>query len=516
MADTQSLTSKGNPFCCMGRIVEGQYYIPRTTLAKLLDSRLLIQDAVGGNIAVVGLPRSGKSTCVYNEIILREKEYVAKKKVPMWFELASHVPVSDNGSGFFSSLVRKCSRVLEDNDLLDKKVDAQANRVENAGSNWESVRSESERFFELVRRSGYSVVAVIDEFDAARKLFESNSSCLRAFRDLCSFPQFGFTCVTTSRRYLRDIEAQAHGGQSTLACVFHEFCLPLYSEDELCVFWHRLGSCIDSVVQARVQEYCGRYPFLLDALGFQIWQKGGSDLHTCFKAAQIDFLNCFDAILNVLDETGLYSKLVEVLFGPIVSLRNEDVSRLETINLIHYSSNNSVWESFSKVFEEYLSFRYRERDTDSQLWPEYSRCIKTVRDMVTDVLRKPSLSWEDQLLNSQYPKLQELVAECERKRAKEVDHFGTARHIPLKDYLDLPEVSTIINTLWESYFQGVLGLVGITKKKWNGYVEGIIAIRNPNCHVRSHASSKADLEIATGYCTKLQELCEVYFRDARK
>ena len=130
-----------------------------------------------------------------------------------------------------------------------------------------------------------------------------------------------------------------------------------------------------------------------------------------------------------------------------------------------------------------------------------------------EILRDDDSTWNETLLRSDSERLRAIVAESERKRYQESERFGAAQHLPLKNYLDLPEIAAIINSLWADIFSGHFKRVGMEKKARNAFVDVIISIRNPRVHGRENASSHADVEIASSYCNKLGEMCNAYFRE---
>ena len=494
----------------MGRILTPPYYIPRKQIAAKLREHIFSEGAISGNVAIVGPPRSGKSTFVYNEINLRADELWSIRKVPIWICLDGNVHTDDDGTEFFRTLVFKTWQCLEDRDAVDGKLERQLGRVRQSGLSWTDVRNESERFFELVRRKDLSIVALFDEFDAMRKLFSSNPASLRSFRELCYSPQYGFSCVCTSRRFLRDIEAQAHGDQSTLAAIFHEFALPLYSDEEMEDFWGRFKGELSCETKEDLLLYCGKYPFLLDAYGKQIWEElrcgQAVDMEVCKARAEGDFRNCFEAIINVLDESGLYEKMVEAVLGPVVSLSNQDLSSLRRFSLLEVAPPSQKLAVFASSFENYLLHKTRERDTQEKLWPEYTNMVKVMRRAFLSVFGTTDRAWDERIEEYGREKAVDVLAECKRKKGQEEKSFPALRNVPLIEYLDLPELSAIVNVFWDDHFRICFEGHNINKKKWNSFVQAVIHIRNPLVHLREEVGGQGDKDIATAYCLKVGEI----------
>ena len=66
-----------NPFASYGNIVYGERFIGRKDALRIFQNRI-IRPREAGNLAIIGLPRIGKSSLVYKALIERKKELVAQ------------------------------------------------------------------------------------------------------------------------------------------------------------------------------------------------------------------------------------------------------------------------------------------------------------------------------------------------------------------------------------------------------------------------------------------------------
>ena len=502
-----------NPCFQMGRTVTGKWFVPRKHLANDIVPQHFAPGIASGNVHIVGLPHVGKTTLVYNEFILREKEFWQLGKITVLIEMSNKIEAEDNGSRFLLMLVEEVQDFLDTRDVIDSKLNQKAETVRKDATQWGPFVGSVEKYFKTLYKKGYCVTAVIDEFDATRKLFQNNPACLRAFRDLIYLPQYGISCIATSRRYIRDIEAQAHGGQSTLALVFSERCLSFYTEEEFNRFWDRFKGAIDETYKPEFLFYCGRHPFLLDAFGFQAWKQqqaeGRIDIRQCRVSANNDFLNCYNATLNLLDESNLYSKLVEVLIGPALTVEQSDIMVFQDLGLIVHDDETSQWRAYSTDFHEFVALQSKKRQTEKELWPAYFEAVSTLRKTIIKTLEaNGEPSWQITLKDNRNDSVLNMLAECEDLRQKDIVRYGGMRGIALKDYLDMPQFSIILNTFWKDRFDSIFGKSSIDKKTLNRYITAIITVRNPTFHSRGTVCSKADIDIATGYCSKLIEACK--------
>lgn len=74
---TQSLN---NPFADYGRIVSGERFIGREKEIRMINQRVL--GTAYGNLAIIGLPRIGKSSLAWHAIMDRKEELLAAQTVP--------------------------------------------------------------------------------------------------------------------------------------------------------------------------------------------------------------------------------------------------------------------------------------------------------------------------------------------------------------------------------------------------------------------------------------------------
>ena len=90
---TQSLN---NPFSDFGSIVYGQRFVGRKKALNTLSQRVLGDSY--GNLAIMGLPRIGKSSLAWQGIMTKKDELIRNKTIPVFFQSGS----CHNARMFFS------------------------------------------------------------------------------------------------------------------------------------------------------------------------------------------------------------------------------------------------------------------------------------------------------------------------------------------------------------------------------------------------------------------------------
>jgi AAA+ ATPase superfamily predicted ATPase len=160
-----------NPFADYGIIISGERFIGRKESLEVIESRI-VRPKEPGNLAIIGEPSIGKSSLVYKSIIDRKEEFIARKFIPIWINLATY----DKSSIFFRSLVMRCMDEMEDLGWLSEPIQRAAERALEDELSWSEGYNRIQRFFEKVRKAGYRVLFILDEFDHARRLFKGDVS----------------------------------------------------------------------------------------------------------------------------------------------------------------------------------------------------------------------------------------------------------------------------------------------------------------------------------------------------
>ena len=256
-----------NPFADYGNIVRGERFIGRKDSLKVINSRI-IWPKEAGNLAIIGEPRIGKSSLVYKAIIEHKSELVSKNLLPIWINLGTY----DKSAIFFRALVTECMDEMEDLDWLTELIQRAANRFLEAELTWSEGFGKIQKFFEKVRKAGYRILFILDEFDHARHLFKGDIAAFQGLRELSYRPEWRVTYITTSRRSIRYIEQQS-GAISTFDGIFHKHYLAMFNNEDLEEFFRRLSSIVtllSSSDKEIINYYCGGHPFLLEMLGYEI------------------------------------------------------------------------------------------------------------------------------------------------------------------------------------------------------------------------------------------------------
>lgn len=486
-----------NPFADYGAIVRGKRFIGRRSDLHVIDNRV-IRPSEGGNLAIIGEPRIGKSSLAYQAIMERKDELLDSKILPIWINLA----LSKQASELFCLLVQRCLGEMEDLNWLTKSTRQIAKRSLQDNLSWNEKYSQIQRFFEKVRQAGVRVVFILDEFDAARRIFHDDVSGFQGLRELSYQPDCRVTFLTTSRRSIRDIELQTRA-LSTLDGIFHKHYLALFSQEDMEEYYQRLlatGIPVSPSMKEKINFYCGEHPYLLELLGYELVESFGAEqfMDVDQTANQIiqSFTTQYERIEELLREDESLSKLLQILFGPVINVKRTDVDEFLRYGLIKRNDNGS-YMAFSGHFETYLSLLARGSTLD--LWPIWSEAELALRRLITTkMLEKHGEMWIEKLEKSR-SHLKSIFEQCRAIQKKEERAFSSRASRNLIDFTYPQDLFAIIFAEWGT-FKTTLGR---DKNYWAQRSELLSKVRNPMAHNRNQALYDYERRIADGYCREI-------------
>lgn len=487
-----------NPFSNYGNIVYGNRFIGRHESLRTIENRV-IRPKEPGNLAIIGDYRIGKSSLVYQAVMERRDDLISRRLIPIWINLATYNQVSS----FFQSLVTCSYNELEElGRLTDDIIYAEKRALEDKLS-WSESYARIQRYFEKIRRSGISMLFILDEFDNARNLFKENISGFQGLRELSYRPEWRINFITVSRRSLRDIELQTKA-ISTFDLIFHKHYLSMFNEMDMQEYFTRLSSVgidVTPEIQERVVFYCGKHPYLLDMLGFEVVEhfrdSHSVDIDKSARHIEKSLIDYYERVLSVLSEDDSLKKLLQILFGPVINVQQKDVEEFLRYGLIHLAEKD-LYTAFSVHFYDYL--RVVERQID--LWPLWRETEVSIRNVVNrKMFEKYGDRWIDKLTQSK-PNLKSIFEKCREVQQKEEKSFESRVSQSLIDYAYPQDLFAIIFAEW-----AVFGpTLGKDKNYWNQRAELLAKIRNPLAHNRDLSLHEHERNIAKGYCEEILEI----------
>lgn len=488
-----------NPFSDYGKIVRGERFIGRGQIIGVVESRI-IQPTNPGNLAIVGVHRIGKSSLVYKTIIEQRAKLTGKGILPIWRGLSSY----DQSSEFFRSLVDEYVSEMEDLGWLTERIQRSANRALESNASWDRIK----RFFKDVQNTGYGVIFILDEFDDARNLFKGETAFQR-LRELADYPDYRLSLVLTSRRNIRDVELSA-GSSSPFHNIFQVQRLGMFNDEDLEIYFSlfsSIGIQITETTREHILSYCGGHPYLLEMLGWEIVerfrhnQEQEIDVDTAANAILQSVFEHYDDVIRLLREDGMLNKLLQILFGPVIDVKQTDVTELQNYGLLQ-PAENGTYTTYSEHFHNYLKLHERSTEFAADLWPIWRDTEKALREVITTAMFNVHGSQWIERLEEERPNLKSIFDECRKAQEKEERSFGDRASQNLIDFTYPADLFTILcaKGLWKPYFEPIFGH---TPNYWEHRKQLLAKCRNPLAHNRSEVLQVHELKIIEAYCQEI-------------
>lgn len=504
-----------NPFADYGSIVHGSRFVGRKNELNIIKQRVL--GGTYGNLAIMGLPRIGKSSLAWQGIMEIKDDLLKAQTIPVYFQTGS----CEDSISFFRQMVsllddeicfvcddpkylqfgeRILKTIREENDISDFNIAIQ-------------------KYFKLIKRLGYKVIYILDEFDSVQSFFTVAN--FQLLRELSYNPETKICLVTCSRKTIQDIEAK-NGAISNFHGTFSEIRLGVYDEDSLSDYWDHVIGCFNpsEAYKKTAAFFVGSHPFLLDFYNDFCLQRGlvneGDETRILYEI-RLSLLNHFNTMQDTLRNEDLLNKAIQLVLGPAFDVKKIDEEKLlkysflrvvdneEKLNMIGHlvgptfqgKSYTCFSEFFTKVFESNFI-------CDIDYWPLWTDTEKTVRSLIkTYVVEVYGNDWETAILaefggNENWAKR---YNDLKRTRANNQKLFPGASDNLIDYTLTRDMYDIFISVAWKSWFGNVFGA---DKKPWATIFNYLADIRNPMAHNNREFISQDQITKAKEYCEKVR------------
>ncbi len=497
-----------NPFADYGKIVYGENFIGREQDIKVIENRI-VRPKRPGNLAIIGMPRLGKSSLVWNCLMTKKDKLAEKKIIPIWI----NVGTSEDTCSFFIDLISKCGNELYKLIRKEKGLKTIYNEIIKSNNPWNQCYNSILKFFKLLKEQGYNLIFILDEFDTARHVFRDSITGFQKLRELSYNPNYNITFITTSRRSIFDIEMKIKYG-STFYETFMDHYLGLFnsSDKELYYKKYELYDLELSVEDKnQIEDYSNGHPFLLGMLGYKIFENFNNtnkiNVSKAIQNVEQSTLNHYEHLIRILDEEEKLDKLLQILFGPVLDVKKMDINNLLKCNIIKElnvkSENNfqnfnkrAIYSGYSEHFNRFLYIIQREVD----LWPIFSQTEKELRNLISSLLLEfYSNNWVKNI-EKDHNQLVELFNVARANQEKEKKSFGERASTNILDFTYPDDLFAIISTKWKNIFENVFKK---DRNYWATRFNYLAMIRSPIVHNRVDSLGYFEKQIAEGYCKEI-------------
>ncbi len=486
-----------NPYSNYGSIAFGSRFFGRKKEIKFFTDRI-IENPSPQDISIIGAPKIGKSSLVHEALIERKRELHSNKKIPIWINMGTY----KTPESFFSGIIFQTYAELESLSIVNKEINDNYSKINDEKLPEMERYFYIEKFYETIKKLGFNIIFIFDEFDHARNLFKENPSAFQKLRELTYYPDWKTTHITISRRPLREIEQQS-GAISNYYSLFHEKTLISYTNEDLLEYFQKFQNCgleLTKEQHKKIEHYCGSHPYLLDIACYhiieQFFDKIFNDIEISVHSNENLFLNYYEDVAKHLQENSTFNNVLQVLFGPLVTVNRREIDRLQQHGYLSQTSDGTI-VSLSQDFKDFLYLTQRK----TELWPVLSQVERGLRELIDrQMTGKYGEKWIDHLENINSC-LKNTFKECRDNQQKEKAFFGSASE-NLLDYSYIGTLFTIIFFEWGT-FQNIM-------KKDNNYWDQrqkiIVKIRNPLAHFRDEVPPESHKKIADGYCQEILDI----------
>lgn len=320
--------------------VAGADFIGRSAEVSAVRCRLLCGDGTVQSVAIVGMPRIGKTS------LARAVTDTAALRAIYPRVVAARVSVDTCNSldMFWEAVAAEVSDAIEADfpDVWESVAERCRQRPASGGArSWHRFLR---RLLPEVSRQGLRVVLWLDELDAFRDFVSIQS--VGMLRELASGSSYGLALLTCSRATIEDIETANDDGPSrpsTLHGIFAErLYLKPFSTADMDEYWRlaeqRGGMPIAETYRTLAATYAGRHPKLLNWVNarlFPLYVKGVERLP---EADLLELNGLFDTDVTCnLKRLSIYSALLQLTIGP-----RYDVTQAQEETLLRYGMLSDI------------------------------------------------------------------------------------------------------------------------------------------------------------------------------
>lgn len=485
-----------------GAIVTGDRFIGRLDNIRIVESRI-INPSKSANLAIIGIPRIGKSSLAWKAIMEREEDLISRKILPIWIDVGIFNEIVD----FFCEIIAECVFKLEKLDLFSIPLNEVVKLINDESLLWNKRFSFILKFFKLVKDLGYRIILILDEFDNARNIFKDTAEGFQKLRSLSYNPKYSVSFITTSRRSVKNIE-ETLKGSSTFYETFMNNNLGAFNENDKNEYFEKISN-MDIIFsdddKDKINKFCGSHPYLLDILNYEIVEiflkQTEIKIDKAISTVEEMVVNYYDHLINILKEDESLSKLLQILIGPPVDITGADINSLLSYSLIK-QINVDEYHAFSHHFQEFLKIINREVD----LWPILGETERKLRNVISIALDKHyGENWIKKL--EQAPQLIKIFKNARVDQEKEKKTFGARASSDLLDYTYPMDLYSIISREWGVIFKPLFGIdergKKIQKNYWETRISYISKFRNPLAHHRSGVIKDYERQVVEGYCKEI-------------
>jgi hypothetical protein len=494
-----------NPFASAGTAVEGSAFVGRQNEIRDISERLFGPEF--GNVAIVGIPKVGKSSLMQEALYRRSKElWETKKFIVVWYTLKR--PSVENSKeekrAIFLRLVSDVHHFLENHEESDliESLEEYYSVIKEHDVIWSEFEQNILYFFEEIVHANIRVIFCIDEFDYSKDLL--GESEYELLREISYRNSNKIAIVTTSRRSIYDIEHYTGGG-SNFYGTFENIYLKPFNEEE-----HKLqcelvnGMPYADITNLYTQH--GGHPYI-NAIVLKNYFISKDMSDSIYKTNQ-DVLRYYNDLFYVLDKDGLADKVDRLYCGLSEDVTETQEDYIYNCYGLFKEADDGSMQPYSTAFESVLRKRYRENPF-CLVWPEAERSIrKSITYAMTEEFGDEDLSsWKDEISDFSGLNMAQFK-KWEKQMEQEKRQYRARASRNIIDQLYPVDYSFFFKHFWKDYLQNIYGK---SIQYWEEKLDFIASkIRNPESHSRKNLIDPEDQQKANIICQEIIDCVRRY------
>lgn len=505
--------SLNNPFGDFGSIVYGQRFVGRKKALNIISQRVLGENY--GNLAIMGLPRIGKSSLAWQGIMTRKDDLMKNKTIPIFFQSGS----CKDSNSFFTQIVL-CLHYEMLQSFNDEKYEKFASPVveEVKGSDESFFQLSIIKYFKIVKRLGYKVIYILDEFDSVQRIFDVAE--FQLLRELSYNPDAKLCLVTCSRKTIQEIEAK-NGAISNFYGTFKDLRLGMFDDEDMSNYWSRaINYNLSDEYKRGTEYYVGRHPYLLDLFNdFCIrtntynFEDNSNDMVAEIK---LELWNQMKSIIDTLKHEDIFDKSIQLILGPVYNVTKIEEEKLLKYEFIKVVDNSTKVDLLGRLvgaqteqgsyicFSNYFTLLLdQEFIANIDYWPLWTETEKKVRELIKIYVKDVySNDWETEI-SAKFGNSEDWLKKFDllkKTRASSKRSFPSSSSNLIDYTLTRDMYDVFMAKAWNDWFGKVFPG---PKKDWATKFNFLADIRNPMAHNNREFISQEQILKATEFCNEI-------------
>ena len=348
----------------------------------------------------------------------------------------------------------------------NKKIDLNKNKYKNLSEILDEFKNA--KVGEMVYRNAFKdifselkylklhVILTLDEFDSAEEIFKSPAD-YELFRTLVN-PEYAITLILISRRQLYMIEKQ-NENNSVFHAAFQKKTISGLTDNDIERFHENLllyDIELNDEQKNRINYYAGRSPYIYSAFCHQLVDRkidgqNNFNVDEIFKQDLTDTVNNYaEVAYNRLKTDNQLSKLIGILFGPMINVTRQDKDALISMGYLTDKTDESKnYIALSEYWTDFL----KEKNYCDDSWKNLISTEKKLKKIISK-----ELNYDDDyyinILTQAYKKFANKNFEkkglYDNFIKKNLERFN--KHSTVIDVMSLEDTFYIIRYFWKNFF----------------------------------------------------------------